>query len=80
MKWRRVNPVFREMETPLNELRGDVRTERGFVPGEVIGMGVGDERARFRVPWIEPKVEFRKVQAAVKTNVDQIGWRITPEG
>ena len=44
--------------------------------GEVIGMGVGHESPWFRVPWVQPQVEFRQVQATLETNFDQSAGRL----
>ena len=40
------------------------------MPREVVGVGVGDEGVRLRVPGIEPQVELGQVEAAVVTDFD----------
>jgi hypothetical protein len=64
------------VETPADQRRGDIRAKSRFVPGEVVGVGVGDERARFRVPWIEPQVNFGEVQASLKADFDHWGRKL----
>ena len=54
----------------MNQCGGDIRAECGFVAGEVVGVGVRDESAWFRVRWVEPQVGFRQVKATLETNFD----------
>jgi hypothetical protein len=38
---------------------------------EMVGMGVGNKGAGLRIPWVEPQVGFRQVQAAVEGYFNQ---------
>ncbi len=40
--------------------------------GEVVGVGVGNEGAGFRIPWIEPQVGFWQIQASLETDFDHV--------
>ena len=37
----------------------------------MIRMGMGDEGARLRVPWVKPQVRLRQVKAALESDFDQ---------
>jgi hypothetical protein len=37
----------------------------------VIGMCMGDEGTRFRIPWVQPQVRLRQVNAALESHFDQ---------
>lgn len=67
------NSAFREVKAAVNEGRGDVGAKRGFVPREVVGMGVRNERTRLGIPWVKPEVELRQVEATLEANGDH-GW------
>ena len=63
-----------EVVARADQRGGDGGAQRAFVAGEVVGVGVGDECPRFRVPGIEPEVEFRELEAALVTDFDLAGW------
>ena len=44
--------------------------------GEMIGMGVRHKSPWFRVPWVQPQVEFRQVQATLETNFNQSAGKL----
>ena len=75
MERNRLDPAFRQMEPLVHQRGGHVRAQRRLVAGEVVGMGVGNERPWFRIPWVQPQVELRQVQAALETNFDHAGPR-----
>ena len=56
------------------------RAVRRFMPGEMVGMSVRDEGAGLRIPWIQPQVELRQMQASLKTNFNQAGGRLERVG
>ena len=70
MEGNRFDPTFGNVKTFLEQRCGDVRAERGIVASEVVGVGVGNEGAWFRIPWIEPQVGFWQIQASLETNFD----------
>ena len=70
-----VEAGFGEVVARADQRGGDGGAERAFVAGEVVGVGVGDECPRFRVPGIEPEVEFREMEAALVTDFDHAGPR-----
>jgi hypothetical protein len=37
----------------------------------MIGVRVGNEGTRFRVPWIQPQVGLRQIKAAMESNFEQ---------
>ena len=60
-----------EVEAFVDQGGRYLRAQRRFVAGEVVGMGVGNESTGFRIPWVQPQVELRQMQAALETNFNQ---------
>ena len=52
----------------LHQPRGTFRQNDFIVRRDMIGMGVGHERERFLVPWIEPDVLTRQINATFVMN------------
>jgi hypothetical protein len=73
-------PVFGDPEAAAEQGCGDFRTQGRLVAREMVGVGVRDKGTRFRVPWVQPQVGLRQVEAALVTNFDQTagGLRIFP--
>ena len=76
MEGYRLDPIFREVEAFVDQRCGHFRAQRGFMTGKMIGMGVGDKSPWFRVPWVQPQVEFRQVQATLETNFNQSAGKL----
>ena len=49
-----LDAVFRKVKPLVHQCGGHVRTQRGVMPCEMIGVGMGHERPWLRVPWIQP--------------------------
>ena len=41
------------------------------MPGKMVRMGMRDEGARLRIPWVKPQVWLRQVKAALESDFDQ---------
>ena len=63
-------------EPRLHEMGSTLRNNDLVVSGDVIAVRVRDERERLSLPWIEPKIFVRQINAALVADLNHEG-RIT---